>query len=31
MRENMLGAYGPWASGLVGEEAGALSFRNKKF
>jgi dienelactone hydrolase len=31
MDQNMLGAYGPWAANLVGEEPGRWSFRNAKF
>ncbi len=31
MQENMLGAYGAWASELVGEEPARLSFRNNNF
>jgi dienelactone hydrolase len=28
---NMIGAYGPWAAGLVGDQPGRLSFRNSRF
>jgi dienelactone hydrolase len=31
MRETMIGAYGPWAASLVGEEPGRLSFRQPRF
>lgn len=31
MNENMLGAYGPWAATLVGEEPGELSWRNPRW
>ncbi len=31
MKKNMLGAYGEWASGLVGDGPGRLSFRNESF
>jgi len=30
MEPNMLGAYGPWAAGIVGEEPARLSLRNPK-
>lgn len=30
MSPNMLGAYGPWAAGIVGEAPGRLSLRNPK-
>src|SRR5271166_4518984 len=30
MAINMIGAYGPWAAGLVGEEPARLSFRNPR-
>jgi dienelactone hydrolase len=28
---NMIGAYGPWAAGIVGEEPARLSFRNQRY
>ena len=31
MIPNMIGAYGPWAAGLVGEGPARLSFRNARF
>jgi dienelactone hydrolase len=31
MQPNMIGAYGPWAAGLVGEGPTRLSFRNARF
>ena len=31
MDANMIGAYGPWASGLLGEGPARLSFRNPRF
>ena len=31
MTPNMIGAYGPWAAGLVGDGPAKLSFRNPKF
>jgi dienelactone hydrolase len=31
MTPNMIGAYGPWAAGLVGEGPARLSFRNPRF
>lgn len=31
MNPNMIGAYGPWAAGLVGDGPGRLSFRNPRF
>jgi dienelactone hydrolase len=31
MNTNMIGAYGPWAAGLVGDGPGRLSFRNARF
>lgn len=31
MNPNMIGAYGPWAAGLVGEGPARLSFRNPRF
>lgn len=31
MRENMLGAYGPWASALAGREPGEYSLRHSRF
>ena len=29
--QNMIGAYGPWAAGIVGDAPARLSFRNPKF
>jgi dienelactone hydrolase len=29
--ENMIGAYGAWAAGLVGDQPGRLSYRNARF
>ncbi len=31
MEPNMIGAYGPWAAGLVGEGPARLSFRQDRF
>lgn len=31
MEPNMIGAYGPWAASLVGEEPARLSFLNRRF
>ncbi len=31
MEPNMIGAYGPWAAGLVGEGPARLSFRQGRF
>jgi len=31
MEANMIGAYGPWAAGLVGNQPGRSSFRNTRF
>jgi dienelactone hydrolase len=31
MDENMIGAYGPWAAGIVGEGPARLSFRQSRF
>ncbi|GAB1484204.1 hypothetical protein MASR2M78_30210 [Treponema sp.] len=31
MQQNMIGSYGPWATSLLGEGPGSLSFRNNKF
>src|SRR5215467_9301453 len=31
MNENMIGAYGPWAAGLIGEGPPRLSFRQDRF
>ena len=31
MEPDMIGAYGPWAAGLVGEGPAQLSFRNGRF
>lgn len=31
MKLNMLGAYGPWAAGLIDDEPAALSFRNPRW
>ncbi len=31
MHGNMLGAYGQWASGLIGEEPASLSFRSPRW
>ena len=31
MIPNMIGAYGPWAAGLVGDGPARLSFRNPRF
>lgn len=31
MEPNMIGAYGPWAAGIVGEAPGRLSFRKPEF
>ncbi|MGQ9629479.1 MAG: prolyl oligopeptidase family serine peptidase [bacterium] len=31
MQKNMIGAYGPWAAGLVGDEPGPLSFRLERW
>ncbi len=31
MTPNMIGAYGPWAAGLVGDGPAKLSFRNSRF
>ena len=31
MDANMIGAYGPWAAGLVGEGPARMSFRQARF
>src|SRR5262245_54013062 len=31
MEPNMVGAYGPWAAGLVGDAPARLSYRNARF